>query len=100
MLTRIWRTRFDPDRLGELQEFADTVSGPMFRRLPGCRGYIYAVAGSTWVTQTFWDSQKEIAAAEASGDYRQVVAALEATGILRDEPTTEILTVTGTEMGW
>jgi hypothetical protein len=37
-----------------LQSFAVEVSAPMFRRLDGCLGHIYAVEGSTRITQTFW----------------------------------------------
>jgi hypothetical protein len=53
MLLRLWGTEFDPERLDELKRFANEVSAPMFRELPGCLGSIFAVDGSTWITQTF-----------------------------------------------
>lgn len=94
MITRIWRTDFDEARLDELQRFAEDVSAPMFGRLPGCLGYVYAVTGSTWVTQTYWESERHIAEAEASSLYRDVVDRILAAGFLGGEQTTEVLTVT------
>ncbi len=95
VVTRIWRTGFDESRLDELQRFAEEVSAPMFGRLPGCLGYVYAVTGSTWVTQTFWESEKHVAEAEASSLYRDVVDRILAAGFLDGEQTTEVLAVTG-----
>ena len=42
------------------------ISAPTFCELPGCLGYIYAVADGTWITQTFWESEDYIHAAEES----------------------------------
>ena len=94
MIVRIWRTRFDPTRLVELQEFADSISTPMFQSMPGCAGQIHANDGSTWITQTFWETPAAIAAAEASERYRETVAAIIDTGVLVGESTTEMFTVT------
>ncbi len=94
MFIRIWRTDFDITRQGELQTFATEISAPMFRRLPGCLGYIHAVADGTWITQTFWESEDHIRAAEASEDYREVVSNILATGFLGDRQTTEVFEVT------
>ena len=94
MLTRIWRTEFDPDRLDDLQRFANQVSAPMFDQLSGCVGYIYATDGSTWITQTFWTSQRELVEAEASELYKQVVARISTEGFLRGEQSTEVMTIT------
>jgi len=41
---------------------------------PGCLGFVYGVAGSKWVTQTFWDTEEHIEDAEASALYRDVVS--------------------------
>jgi len=91
---RIWRTEFDASRRDELQHFAEEISSPMFQRLPGCLGYVYAIAGSTWITQTFWDTEQDVANAEASAPYREVVGRIVATGLLGDEQTTEVFEVT------
>ena len=97
MFIRIWRTDFDITRQDELQAFAIEISAPMFRQLPGCLGYIYAVADGTWITQTFWESDDYIHAAEASAVYREVVSNILATGCLGDRQTTEIFEVTSYE---
>lgn len=94
MLIRIWRTEFDATRRSELQHFAEEISAPMFRRLGGCLGYVYAVSGSTWITQTFWESHEAIDNAEASALYQEVVGGILATGFLGDEQTTEVFEVT------
>ncbi len=94
MLTRIWRTDFDTRRRGELEQFAREISAPMFRRLPGCLGYIYAIADATWITQTFWESENHIREAEASALYREVVSKILAMGFLGNRQTTEVFEVT------
>ncbi len=66
----------------------------MFRSLAGCVGYVFAVAGSTWLTQTFWETEDDIANAESSALYQEVVGEILAAGILGDEQTTEVLEVT------
>jgi quinol monooxygenase YgiN len=95
VLTRIWRTGFDTTRRVELEAFAETISAPMFRRLPGCLGYIYAISEGTWITQTFWESEDHIRRAEDSAVYQEVVAKIVAAGFLGDTQTTEIFEVTG-----
>ena len=95
MFTRIWRTEFDTARQDELQRFAEDISAPMFHQLPGCVGYLHAVTGSTWITQTFWESEQHIKDAEASAVYREVVSAILATGFLGDQQSTEVFEVTG-----
>lgn len=93
MLTRIWRTEFDPGRIDELVEFAHYVSAPMFARLRGCLGHVYAVGGDTWITQTYWDSEESIRRAEASNVYRDVVARILQLGVLGSSQTTEVYEV-------
>jgi quinol monooxygenase YgiN len=94
MLIRIWRTGFDTTRLPELQQFADDVSGPMFRSFQGCMGYVFAVDGSTWITQTFWESADHLEKAEASDDYRRVVERIGGIGVLEGDQTTEVFEIT------
>lgn len=94
MFIRLWRTDFDLARRDELQRFAEEISSPMFRQLPGCLGYIHAAADGTWITQTFWESEDYIRKAEASAAYREVVSKILATGYLGDRQTIEIFEVT------
>lgn len=89
MLLRIWRTEFDRDRLDELEAFANDISAPMFRDLPGCVGYTYAHDESTWLTITRWDNAESIEAAERSPRYREVVHAILDRGFLGVTQTTE-----------
>lgn len=95
MLLRLWRTRFEPARLRELQEFADTISSPMFERLDGCQGVIFAVDGDTWLTVTLWTDREAIETAEAAPEYRQTVARILAAGFLRGDQQTSVFEVTG-----
>ena len=89
----MWRTRFDPDRLGELQSFAESVSKPMFGELPGCLGQVHAVRDDEWITQTYWESPFHIESATASERYQDVVARIVAAGFLRGTPSTEVFEV-------
>ena len=93
MLTRLWITEFDVDRRDELERFAFEVSAPMFRGLRGCLGYIYAVEGSTWITQTFWATENDIVRAESSALYRDVVSRILEAGFLAGDQTTTVLQV-------
>lgn len=93
MFTHIWRIEFDVTRRDELQHFGEKILAPMFNRLPGCLGYVYAVSGSTWITQTFWESEEDVASAEASALYQEVVGGILATGFVGDEQTTEVFEV-------
>lgn len=97
MFIRIWRSDYDPTRRDELQRFAEEISAPMFRRLPGCLGFIYGATGSTWITQTFWDSVQHIEDAEASELYQDVVSRISRTGLLGGDQRTEVYLVTGYE---
>lgn len=95
MYTRIWRSKFNRDRRAELERFASEVSAPMSEALDGCLGHIYGVDGSTWITQTFWDSRQSIAAAESTAAYREAVERIVAAGFLAGEQTTEVFEVVG-----
>jgi hypothetical protein len=94
VVTRIWTTEFDVARRDELQRFADEISAPMFRQLPGCLGYLYAVTGSTWITQTFWESEQDIVTAEMSDLYKDVVGKILAAGFLGDRQAAEVFEIT------
>ena len=87
---RVWTTSFDPDRLDELRRFAESVSTPMFRELPGCLGQVHAVRDDEWITQTYWESPSHIEFAVGSERYQEVVARIMAAGFLRGTPSTEI----------
>jgi hypothetical protein len=89
MLQRIWRCTIDPDRAGDYEEFARTVSLPMFRAQPGFRGCLMTRAGAECEVLTLWDGPHAIEALNASLSYQAAVAKILATGfILREQGTT------------
>lgn len=100
MLLRIWKTEFDAERLDELNEFAKTRSTPMFDSFPGCMGHLFAHRDGTYYTLSMWIGAHAIREAEATDLYRQTVAALLATGILRGEQTVEVLDIDALNLGW
>ena len=95
MLVRIWRVRIAEERRAELERFAAEISAPMFQEFSGCLGHLFAVARDAWVTETYWESEKSLNTALASGAYAGVVSQLEATGILLGESEVEVYEVVG-----
>lgn len=100
MLLRIWRARFDPERLDELNDFARTRSTPMFDSFPGCMGHLFAHRDDTYWAVSMWVGHFHISHAEGSDVYRETAEALEATGILRGEPAIEVLDIDALNLGW
>ena len=99
MLLRLWRAEFDHERLDELNEFARTRSGPMFDSLPGCMGHIFSHSAGTYLTISMWIGDRAIKQAEASDIYRETVAAITASGILRGDQVIEVFDVDGVNFG-
>lgn len=95
MIARLWRTRIDPARGAEYDDFAARHSRPMFASLPGCLAAFFLGAGETRSVLTLWTGLAAIEALERSATYLETVARIEATGILIESRTTELLPVTG-----
>jgi heme-degrading monooxygenase HmoA len=95
MLIRIWTVGLAPGKGEELELFANTKSLPMLRARPGCLGVIFTRTDTMCATLTAWDSQEAIDATEKSSDYEEVVKQIEASGLLTDNHSTEVLNVYG-----
>ena len=93
LLMRIWRTQIDDSRAREYENFARSVSLPMFRRHDGFLGALFAGAGGERAVVTLWASRAAAASLEASADYQATVRAIEAAGFLRPPQRTELLDV-------
>lgn len=100
MLLRLWRTRFDLDRLDELNEFARARSTPMFDSFPGCAGHLFSHSDDEYLAISLWIGAYAIAQAEASDRYRENVEALAATGILLGDQEVTVYDVDGLNLGW
>ena len=87
MIVRIWTSRFDEARHGELEDFANRVSLPMFHRHDGCLGVLFARDGDEWITMTLWRDQADVGRLNASEDYKRTVEKILAAGFLREPQT-------------
>ena len=99
LTVRIWSTGLDESRAPEYEDFARTVSLPMFRRHDGFGGVLFARSGGKRVVITLWEDRAAAEALGESADYRATVKALEATGFLRPPQKIELLDVHGSWIG-
>jgi len=99
LTVRIWTTGLDESRAPEYEDFARTVSLPMFRRHDGFGGVLFARSVSERVVITLWQDRAAAEALGESADYRATVKALEATGFLRPPQKLELLDVHGSWIG-
>lgn len=105
LVVRIWRTGLDESRAQEYEDFARTVSLPMFRRHAGLAGVLFAGSGGERAVITLWEDRAAADALAVSADYQATVRAIEAAGFLRPPQRTELLDVHGwwagpLEGGW
>lgn len=94
-VVRIWRTGLDESRSHEYEDFALSISLPMFRRHNGFLGVVFAGTGAERMVITLWSSQAAADALDASADYQATVRAIEATGFLRPPQRVELLDIHG-----
>jgi hypothetical protein len=92
-VVRIWRTGLDESRSTEYEDFARSISLPMFRRHDGFLGVLFAGSGTERIVITLWSGGAAAAALDASADYQATVRAIEATGFLRPPQRVEVLDV-------
>jgi hypothetical protein len=90
LVVRTWRTGLDESRGSEYEDFALSISLPMFRRHVGFLGVLFAGTGSERVVITLWSGQPAAAALDASADYQATVQAIEAAGFLRPPQQLEL----------
>jgi len=93
LVVRIWRTGLDESRAPEYEDFARTISLPMFRRHRGFLGVLFTGTGAERAVITLWSGQPAAAALDASADYQATVRAIEAAGFLRPRQWVELLHV-------
>jgi len=82
MLVRVWRVDINEDKIKELEEFANTISLPMFKKQKGCLGVLFTKNTQEAATITFWDRQESIEQLATSSSYQDVVRQIEESGIL------------------
>ena len=92
-VVRIWRTGLDESRAAEYEDFARSISLPMFRRHSGFLGVLFAGTGAERMVITLWSGRAAAAALDASADYQATVRAIEATGFLRPPQRAEVLDI-------
>lgn len=95
MIARIWRTGLDEMRANEYDRFAAERSFAMFQRQPGFCGVLFARMDNGRAVITLWRDEDAVSALDGSADYRDTVAAIQATGFLRPPQSIEILVVEG-----
>ena len=93
MILRLWRTGLDESRAVEYDTFAHERSRPMFERQQGFRGLFFVRTATGRAVITVWDDKASVDALDASSDYRDTVAAIVATGFLRDPQSVEVMPV-------
>jgi hypothetical protein len=92
---RIWRTGLDESRSAEYEDFARSISLPMFQCHNGFLGALFAGTGAERMVITLWSDRAAAAALDASAGYQATVRAIEATGFLRPPQRVELLDVHG-----
>jgi heme-degrading monooxygenase HmoA len=92
-VVRIWRTGLDESRSAEYEDFARSISLPMFRRHNGFLGVLFAGTGAERMVITRWSDRAAAAALDASSGYQATVRAIEATGFLRPPQRVVVLDV-------
>ncbi|MDX1436181.1 MAG: antibiotic biosynthesis monooxygenase [Anaerolineales bacterium] len=91
MLVRIWRVKIHPDRIEDLEAFAQAESTPMFRAQPGCLGVLFTRSGLECLTISLWDSAESVERLRSSPSYDETVRRIEASGILDGGHKIELL---------
>lgn len=90
MIVRVWTVGIADGMTDKLETFANEISLPMFRKLPGCLGVLFTRRGNVCATITMWDSDESIKALDSSRVYQSVVRAIEESGILEGKHGTEV----------
>ena len=82
MLVRVWTVDIKKEKIKELEEFANTISLPMFIEQEGCLGVLFTKNSDEASTITFWENQESIDKLATSVSYQDVVKQIEESGIL------------------
>jgi len=100
VLVRVWTVDIKKDRIKDLEEFANTISLPMFRKQEGCLGVLFTKNSQEASTITFWDNQESINKLATSKSYQDVVKEIEESGILAGNHKSETYEEYGGFMGF
>ena len=100
MLVRVWTVDIKKDRIKDLEEFANTISLPIFRKQEGCLGVLFTKNSQEASTITFWDNQESINKLATSKSYQDVVKEIEESGILAGNHKSETYEEYGGFMGF
>lgn len=98
MIARTWRTRVDPDRLGEYNAFARDISLPMFKQQTGFVGVLFLDVGEEQMVLSLWTDRRAVAALAESKTYRDTVDKIVAAGFLVGESTVDVFDISGGEI--
>jgi heme-degrading monooxygenase HmoA len=82
VIVRSWRTQVDPERIAEYEQFAQTISLPMFRQQEGCLGVFFFHLQNMCEVLTLWDNMASVEKLARSRTYGETVERLNATGML------------------
>ncbi|MGE7368349.1 antibiotic biosynthesis monooxygenase family protein [Neorhizobium sp. NPDC001467] len=93
MIARTWKATLDLARVDEYEEFARSVSLPMFRQQPGYVGVVMSRSGSTCLVTSFWRSMDDVEMLERSASYQEVVRGILSAGFLTDTKAAEVAEV-------
>ena len=96
-IVRRWTTGVMRNRMTDYETFARDVSVPMFGRAAGCLGVLMSGGIELRSVLTLWRSAEELAAFEASQDYRITVDLILAQEFLEGKQTITCEPVHG---GW
>src|SRR5438067_13259401 len=95
---RIWRTQVDPARVSEYEQFAQSLSLPMFRQQQGFLGVVFGGRGSDRVVVSFWEDETAVERLATSTTYQATVRDILGTGFLIGTPTTDVFAVHGGQL--
>ncbi len=82
MIVRSWRTQFDSERIAEYEQFAQSISLPMFRQQKGCLGVFFFRIETMCEVLSLWDSRASVDKLSHSSTYAATVEKIMATGML------------------
>lgn len=83
MICRTWNTGLDEQKIKSYENFARSVSWPMFREQAGFKGCLMSRSNGQATVVTFWKTMNDARALEKSPSYLATVQNILETGFLR-----------------
>lgn len=91
MIARLWKTGLNRQRVDAYEEFARTVSLPMFHQQDGFLGCVMGRTETEGFVMTFWRDQAAIDALDTSPSYKATVARISKAGLLDGMQSVDLL---------